>query len=161
MNMILVTLGTFPLAFERPLNELHKICSENKINEPIVVQSGYTKHSSKYFEMIPFIPSDELDGLTRKANLIISHAGTGSLIKALKLNKKVIAIPRLAKHKEVVDNHQLEILKVFAEKKYVLPWWKDNTLEDLLEEAKVFTPQPYISKKQIVIDYLEKYINSL
>jgi len=57
-----------------------------------------------------------------RASLIITHAGTGSLIKGVKKGKKVIAIPRLVKLGEHIDDHQLEILNEFVQMEYVIPW---------------------------------------
>ena len=159
--MIFVTLGTFPTSFVRPLAVLHECCLNNKINTEIVVQCGYTEFESEFFEMRPFIQPNELDELTKNADLIITHAGTGSMIKAIKYGRKIIAIPRLGKYAEAVDDHQLEILEVFAEKGYVLPWHEDQNLEDLLNDVKSFVPNEYVSKKEVIIEYLENYINSL
>lgn len=159
--MILVTLGTFPTQFQRPLLALEDLCDRHIISEAVIVQNGHTQFESGFMQMRPFIPPDELTELSEKARIIISHAGTGSLIKGIKLGKKVIAIARRAKYTEMVDDHQVELLELFAEKNYVLPWWEDNTLENLLEKVEAFTPQPYISKKHVIIDYLEQYINSL
>ncbi|NKI32049.1 PssE/Cps14G family polysaccharide biosynthesis glycosyltransferase [Croceivirga thetidis] len=159
--MIFVTLGTFPVPFTRPLKELEDLCRKKIIDEKIVVQSGHTEFVSEFMEVSPFMPPDKINELTKAASLIITHAGTGSLIKAVRLKKKVIAIPRLYKLGENVDDHQLDILEIFTEKGYVLPWHEDDKLERLLNDLKSFQPNEYVSKKQVIIDYLENYINSL
>ena len=48
-----------------------------------------------------------------KANIVITHGGTGAIIGAVKKGKKVIAVPRLAKYGEHVDDHQLQLIKKF------------------------------------------------
>lgn len=159
--MIIVLLGTFPTAFERPLIEIERLCKEGKIKEKVIVQSGHTHFDSKYFEMRPFINPDELTGLYKEARIVITQAGTGSLIKGMKLNKKIIAIPRLAKYAEVVDDHQEEILREFTKQKYILPWTEDIALEAVLNQTEGFTPAPYVSNKQKLINHLEEYIDSL
>jgi UDP-N-acetylglucosamine transferase subunit ALG13 len=95
--MILVLLGTFPTAFKRPLVEIDRLCREGKINEKVIVQSGHTQFESEFLEMRPFIAPDELTGIYKEARIVITQAGTGSLLKGMKLHKKIIAIPRLAK----------------------------------------------------------------
>src|SRR5690606_26708968 len=109
--MILVLLGTFPTAFPRPLMEIEALCQTGEIQEPVIVQSGHTHMESDHMEMRPFIPPDELSELCVGARVIITHAGTGSLIKGIKLQKKIIAVARLSKYNEMVDDHQVEILK--------------------------------------------------
>ncbi|CAN0409194.1 unnamed protein product, partial [Scytosiphon promiscuus] len=94
--MIIVLLGTFPTAFERPLIEIDRLCREGKIKEKVIVQSGHTLFDSQYLVMRPFIPPDELTELYKEARVVITQAGTGSLIKGMKPYNKTISIPRLA-----------------------------------------------------------------
>lgn len=159
--MILVLLGTFPTAFKRPLLEIEKLCEDGTISEEIIVQNGYTAIESKYQILRPFIAPDELAALYNKARVIITHAGTGSIIKGLKLHKKVIAIPRLSKYGEVVDDHQLEILNEFAKMNYIMPWYENVQLKSILSVVDDFTPSPYISNKEKIISYLTDYVDSL
>jgi UDP-N-acetylglucosamine transferase subunit ALG13 len=159
--MIIVLLGTFPTAFERPLIEIDRLCREGIINEKVIVQSGHTQFESEFLEMRPFIAPDELTELYKEARLVITQAGTGSLIKGMKLNKKIISIPRLAKYGEVVDDHQEEILLEFTKLNYILPWTEDIALETVLNNISDFEPSPYVSTKQKIIDYLEEYIGSI
>ena len=159
--MIIVLLGTFPTEFKRPLIEIDRLCKEGIITEQVIVQSGHTQFDSEYLEMRPFIAPDELTELYKKARVVITQAGTGSLIKGMKLDKKIIAIPRLAKYGEVVDDHQKEILQEFTKQNYILPWTEDISLENMLDKINDFEPSPYVSTKQNIIDHLEEYINSL
>ena len=159
--MIIVLLGTFPTAFVRPLVELDRLCKKGIIKEKVIVQSGHTEFESEFLEMRPFIPPDELTELYKEARVVISQAGTGSLIKGLKLNKKIISIPRLAKYGEVVDDHQEEILHEFTKLNYVLAWTEEIALDIVLNRIESFKPSPYVSTKQKIIAHLEEYINSL
>jgi len=159
--MILVTLGTFPTEFLRPLNEINELCEKKIITEEVIVQSGHTNFESTHLNMRPFIAPDELTELTQNARFIITHAGTGSLIKAIKLNKKIIAIARLSKYNEMVDDHQVEILKEFVKLNYILPWEENIPLESVINSLDNFNPSTYISQKEKIITYLDKYISSL
>ncbi len=159
--MIVVMLGTFPTEFQRPLLELEDLCRQGTVDEEIVVQSGHTPFESSFMQIRPFIAPDELTDICSKARLIISHAGTGSLIKGIKLEKKVIAIARRAKYNEMVDDHQVELLETFAELNYILPWREENSLKELLNQIDAYTPSPYVSKKEVIIDYLDEYISKL
>lgn len=159
--MILVTLGTFPVAFKRPLIEINRLCESGKITEEVIVQSGHTLMESPYMILKPFMTPDELTKLYESARIIVSHAGTGSLTKGIKMNKKVIAVARRSKYGEHVDDHQVEILDVFSELNYILPWRENDALEDILVAVDHFTPSRYISEKQKIIDYLTHYIDAL
>lgn len=50
-----------------------------------------------------------------KAEIVITHGGTGAIIGAVKKGKKVIAVPRLARYGEHVDDHQLQLVGQFKE----------------------------------------------
>lgn len=56
---------------------------------------------------------DEFSNEMEKANIVITHGGTGAIIGAVKKGKKVIAVPRRAKYGEHVDDHQLQLIKQF------------------------------------------------
>jgi UDP-N-acetylglucosamine transferase subunit ALG13 len=159
--MILVLLGTFPIPFPRPLLAIDELCASGRITEEVIVQNGHTQVDCPHLTLRPFIDPDELLALYDQARLIISHAGTGSLIKGVKLGKPVIAIPRLQKLGEHIDDHQVEILREFTNRGYVLPWSEDTPLAALLDRVKDFVPKPYTSEKQQIVNYLTDYIDSL
>ena len=159
--MIFVTLGTFPTPFTRPLIALDELCKKNIINENVIVQSGYTPFESNHLDMIPFVTPQEMHDYIEKSRLVITHAGTGSLVQPVKMGKLVIAIPRLFEKNEHVDDHQLEIFNKFVEFEYVYPWNAADDLEDILKKVKNFTPKKFVSTRKKILDYLELYIDSV
>lgn len=159
--MILVLLGTFDIQFKRPLLEIERLCKEGVINEEVIVQSGYTTIETDYLILKPFIPPKELNELHQNARIIITHAGTGSLVKAIGYKKKVIGIARLKKLGEHVDDHQVEILDKFAELNYILPWQENENLASVLKAIDSFEPVPFVSNKPVIMNYLIDYIEGL
>ncbi|WP_016778717.1 glycosyltransferase [Anaerophaga thermohalophila] len=147
--MILVVLGTEKYSFIRPLQQIEELAKEGVFgNEEIIVQSGFTEFNSQYMQLYPFLSKAELQELYKKANYIISHSGTGSVLMGCKLNKKIIVIPRLKKYREHIDNHQLELVDAFEEKGYVLAWRDGMSLFKILESIEDFSPQKFISGKE-------------
>ena len=59
------------------------------------------------FKTIDFVPPDRADGLFQRAQLIVSHAGMGSVLTALRFRKPVIIFPRRASLGEHRNEHQL------------------------------------------------------
>lgn len=157
--MIFVTFGTFHCEFLRPLRIIEKAVIEGKVNEEIIVQSGHTTFNSSYLKIIPFFTKPALSKLYDDARIVVSHAGAGSILTGLRKGKKLIVIPRLKKFNEHVDNHQLDILEVYASMHYILPWYKNENFEEMLEKINDFTPAPYISDKQKLLDFLIEYID--
>lgn len=86
------------------------------IDEEVIVQAGYTKYFSDKMKIFDLISQEDFVLYMNRADLIITHGGVGSIITALKMNKKIIAVPRLAKYGEHINDHQLQIVKCFEKK---------------------------------------------
>lgn len=56
---------------------------------------------------------DLVQKYTSKSDLVISHAGTGSILDSLRMKKKLVILV----NDKLQDNHQLQIAKAFEEKK--------------------------------------------
>ena len=157
--MILVTLGTQDKGFERLLNAIQKQIDNGNIKDDVVVQAGHTKFESKDMKIIDLIPFDEFDKLIENCDILITHGGVGSIITGLKNNKKVIAAARLAKFKEHTNDHQLQIVKNFSKKGYILSLENFDELDVLLKKVKTFVPNKYKSKTDEMIEIIKEYID--
>ena len=111
--MILVMLGTQNNSFHRLLEKIQEMIDKKVINEKVIVQAGRTKFESKDMEILGIVPEKKLKKLMDEADLIITHGGVGSIVTALKMQKKVIAVPRLSGFNEHVNDHQIEIVDTF------------------------------------------------
>ena len=154
--MILVTLGTQSQKFNRLLDYIEN----SKIKDEIIVQAGGSSdYESKKMKILKFIDYDEMSDLIKKADIVITHGGTGCILRALQDNKKVIACARLSKYKEHINDHQTEIVSVFAESGCLLELNESKRLDDVLKEIKKFKPKPYLSNKDNFIKELKKEID--
>ena len=158
--MILVLLGTQNNSFHRLLEEIEKNIDSGDIKEEVVVQKGYTKFESKNMTMYTQLPVDELKKLIDKADLIITHGGVGSIITAIEENKKVIAVPRLKKYKEHVNDHQLDIIKSFDDAGYIIGLDSVEKLGEALKRVKDFEPNPYIKNTGNILKIVENFIDN-
>ncbi|MFS0674971.1 PssE/Cps14G family polysaccharide biosynthesis glycosyltransferase [Ornithinibacillus sp. 179-J 7C1 HS] len=158
--MILVLLGTHELPFPRLLEEVERIKKEGKVDDEILVQNGHTKFSSDYLTLKPFVSYDEMDKLYDEARIIITHAGTGSVITGLKKGKKVIAAPRLKEYGEHNDDHQLELVQAFESAGHILTWNDGDKMEDVIEALNEFEPKPFVSQKEKMLGLLKEFIDN-
>ena len=118
--MILVLLGTQNNSFHRLLEEVDKNIENGNIQEKVVVQAGFTKYKSKNMEIFDMVPQDKFDKLINEADIVITHGGVGSMVSAIKKGKKVIAVPRLKKYGEHVNDHQKEIIETFRKQGLII-----------------------------------------
>lgn len=130
--MILVTLGTQKQPFTRLLDAIENA----NIKDEIIVQAGHTKYLSNKMKIFDFISYEEMDKLVDKADIIITHGGTGSIVGPLKKHKKIIAVPRLNKYGEHVDDHQIQIVDMFADVGYIMKYDDGDDLEKIISEIK-------------------------
>lgn len=156
--MILVLLGTQDKEFPRLLEAVDREIKLGNIKDKVIVQKGLTKYESDNMEMFDLLPSNELDKLISKADLIITHGGVGSILSAIKKNKKIIAAARLAKYKEHHNDHQKQIIKEFADQGYLIELRDFNKLGKLIEKSKNFKPKKFESNTDNMIKLLENYI---
>ena len=147
--MILILLGTQDKPFDRLLKAVSKEIKNGNIKDD---------NNIKTFD---FKSKDEIQKLIDKARFVITHAGVGTITECIKKDKKVIVVPRLKKYKEHTNDHQLQITKEFALKKYVLPLYDTKKLSKALEEIKTFKPCKYESNQTYFMNKIKEYIDKL
>lgn len=157
LKMIFVMTGTQNNSFKRLIEEVEKIDTTEKI----VAQVGYTKISSDKIDIFDFMSGENIEEYIKKADLIITHAGVGSIITSLNQNKKVIAVARRKEYGEHVNNHQIEITKIFNEKGYLIGIDDASKLQEAYNKIKNFIPVKYELDNSLMINTIEKFIESI
>ena len=95
------------------------------------------------------------------ADVVISHGGTGALIGASKKRKNIIAVPRLAKFGEHVDDHQLQIVKVLESEGYIRAVYDINKLLITLKKALDNPISKSYNRKSDVLNIINEYIRNI
>lgn len=156
--MIFVTLGTQDKPFNRLLEVLEKEILDGKIKERVVVQAGCTNYKSDVMEVFDLISLDKFEEMMNNCDLLITHGGVGSVISGLSKGKKVIAVARLARYGEHVNDHQLQIVENFNEQGYIIGLSDVNSLSEALTKVKSFEPKKYKSNTDKMIKLVEELI---
>ena len=132
--MIFVTLGTSDYPFTRLLKQIDDLI-ENNIIKNIIVQCGNEDYHPKNFTIIKNLDKKEFNEYLKKAEVVITHGGVGTIIDCIKMGKKVIAFPRKAEYGEAKNNHQEQIINNLKNTGSILTG-EINDLAKLLEEVK-------------------------
>lgn len=159
--MLFVTLGTQDKCFKRPLEALEEHIKNGDIKDEIIVQAGHTKFESKYMKILDYIPYDEFSKYIEKADVVITHGGVGNILSSIKLHKKIIAIPRLAKYGEHINDHQLQIISKMAQDGYIIDGSNLDKLPDNIEKAKRLEVKEFVSNTDNFLDRFEKELDKL
>ena len=157
--VIFITLGSQKFQFNRLLEAVDKQVAQGRITDEIFAQTGASDYKPVNFRCKDFLDRDEFAEMTEKADIVITHGGTGAIVGALKKGKKVIAVPRLAKYGEHVDNHQLQLIEQFRESNLICECRNCDNLWKALKVAKSTEYTRYQSNTGRIIDSIEEFIN--
>lgn len=117
--MIFVCVGSREYPFDRLIRKVDELVADGTITDRVVGQIGQTKYEPRNFEWFRFMDRDAFRKCQEEADLIISHAGAGALVSALKMGKTVLAVPRLERYGEHIDDHQTQISGALAKEGYL------------------------------------------
>ena len=147
-NKIFITLGSQKFQFNRLLKAVDELCEKGTVDaEDVFAQIGYSDYLPKNFSYKKFLDRDEFSNEMEKANIVITHGGTGAIIGAVKRGKKVIAVPRLAKYGEHVDDLNL-----------ICSCHDVDDLETALDTVQQTKYNSYKSNTINIINSIEEYI---
>lgn len=158
--MIFITLGSQKFQFNRILKKVDELIEKDIIKKEVFAQIGYSDYRPINYKYEDFLDREKFSKLMKSSTLVITHGGTGAIITAVKTGKKVIAVPRLAQYGEHVDDHQLQLLKQFDGMGIILPCYDIEELDKKIIEIERIKLNPYISNTQVILDDIEKYIES-
>ena len=156
--MVFVVLGTNDKDFSRLLRAIDHEIEKGTIKDEVVVQTGVTKYHSKHLKLLDFISMDDFNHYIEQADYIITHGGVGTIIDCLKLGKKMIAVPRLKKYKEHVNDHQLQIISEFEKDGYLIGVENLDDLGMAIKKIENFHPKKYRSNNKKFVKMIENYI---
>lgn len=158
--LIFICLGSQQYQFNRLLKTIDYMVENKQITEEIFAQTGSSDYQPQNYQYQSFLSQEEYEKKVINATLIITHGGTGAIIKALKADKQVIVVPRQAKYDEHADDHQFQITEFMFENGYV---HKVIEMEELFNSIKLARTNP-IYKKFVstgnVVEIIEHFIES-
>ncbi len=90
--MIYVTVGTYPLGFDRLIRALDFVSSE--IDTHFVAQISGGKYQPKNIEYERYFEESKHFELINRSKLVIAHGGFGIIGDCLRMEKRLIVAPR-------------------------------------------------------------------
>jgi beta-1,4-N-acetylglucosaminyltransferase len=156
--MIFVTVGTHSQGFDRLIQKIDEIAAG--LDEPVIMQTGASMYQPRHTEYFKYRPSQEIDDLVKEARVVVSHAGAASIINVLKYRKPLIIIPRQKKYNEHIDDHQMELASVMAEKRYIQAVYQVEDLPKALENTTNIMSDEITTdgNKECLVSALRRYL---
>lgn len=154
--MIFLTIGTQE-PFDRLLRAVDEIAGD--IGEEIIAQGANTLYKPESLKLCNFLDAIEFDQIFRNASMIISHAGMGTIISALRIGKPLIVMPRLASLHEHRNDHQMATAKKLDSLGYINVAYNEDELK--LKVLEHFQSASFRSTYTIGDDASPALINSI
>ena len=139
--------------FERLIEKMDEVAGT--INEEVVMQIGHTKYTPQNAKYFQFTTAEELKELCQKARVVVTH-GAMTIIDALEQGTPVVAVPRLEKYGEHINDHQLYFVQELERDGKVIAVYNVDKLEEALKMAD--TKAIEFVKDRRLIDALKGYI---
>jgi UDP-N-acetylglucosamine transferase subunit ALG13 len=102
--VIFVVTGT-----QAPFDRLLSIIDKWTVNQDtysVIAQTANSEINFKNMTCFDYLEPDVFNEYFNNADVIIGHAGMGTIIKALENKKKLVVFPRLVKYNEHRNDHQ-------------------------------------------------------
>jgi UDP-N-acetylglucosamine transferase subunit ALG13 len=130
--MIFLTVGT-QLPFDRLVAAVDDWAGRHPDVE-VFAQIGPTTLVPRHMQHAPFLPPARADDLMRRSEVIVAHAGMGSVLTAQALNKPIVIVPRHAALGEHRNDHQLATASWLESRPGVIVAWEPTDVAALLDD---------------------------
>ena len=156
--MIFVITGSQKFPFDRLIREMDRLKGEGIIQDEVVAQIGAATYEPKHVKWQRFMDKSDFDKAIGDCDLLVTHAGEGSIMTGLLKGKKVIAVPRYAAFGEHVSDHQLEIARALAKQRCIVNVEDIGGLERAILTIDSAGLVPYQSGNDSIIQLLRDFI---
>ena len=156
--MIFVSVGTYKTGFDRLIKEVDRLANK-KILKNVMAQVGRTKYAPQFIRYRRFFSQNEMNELMKKSRFMIIPGGTGTISNGLKCGKKIIAVPRLERYDEAINDHQTEITKFLEKQGKILAVYDIKDLENAVKKISKFHPKKTKHEECRIAEIIEKFIN--
>lgn len=156
--MIFVTLGSQKFQFNRLLKKIDELIEDNLISDEVFAQIGTSDYIPKNYSYKKFLDREEFSKRIKECDILITHGGTGVIVGGVKQRKKVIAIPRLMKFGEHIDNHQLQVIQQFNELNLICPCYELDQLKEKIDTISNQQYEIYESNTQKIIEDIDSFL---
>jgi len=140
--MIFVTVGNHFQGFDRLIKKADEIASHTSYD--ILIQKGYSGYRPQHTKHFDFVPISAAMEYIKTSELVISHAGIGTIILCKEYGIPLLIFPRRKKYGEHGTDHQMEIAQAIEERKddHIFIVYEEEQLEAKITEVLTRREKP-------------------
>ena len=156
--MILVTVGTNKAPYEGLFEAMDEYAL--RTGEEVLIQRSMSEFRAKHCKDFGFVSDEEMKALYDRADLLVCHAGIGTIVNGLERNIPLVLVPRGVVTSAGEDDQQTVVARRVAQ------MGRGVTVEDLndlyakIEEARTLKMEPYV-KDTGLLDYIDRRLTEL
>jgi UDP-N-acetylglucosamine transferase subunit ALG13 len=128
--VIFATVGSTQIPFTRFVHALESLPAEQ-----LLVQHGPVDPPPGAARANAFMQFPEMIESMEAADVVVCHAGAGSILCALRAGHTPVVVPRLKRFQETVDDHQVEFSRALAAEGKVIAVEDLNRLQAAVASA--------------------------
>ncbi len=113
----------------------------------VFAQIGHTDYKPRNIESVQLLDPTEFRNRVNAADLIVAHAGMGSIITALEIGKPILIMPRRASLQETRNEHQVATAVQFAKRDGVVVAMDESELASKLDHSETFELRTKLSSE--------------
>ena len=137
--MIFVTVG-HQMPFDRLIDAVDAWARQRGRND-VFAQIGRTNARPKHIKWEKYLSPEQFQRNVAEASAIVAHAGTGTIIAALKQGRPLLVLPREAARQETRNDHQIATARYFEQSGYILAAYSADDLPAKLDRLESFAPR--------------------
>lgn len=148
------------MAFDRLIHAVDRWARQTGRTD-VFAQIGESDAPPEYIRYAKFLTISEFRQRIAEADLVIAHAGTGSILDALAIGKPILIMPRQAKRMETRNDHQIATAHQFKDFPGVSIAMDENALSDFLfDTSRIQVNYPRLPKASgDIIDCIRSFIH--
>ena len=151
--MIFVTVGT--TEFDALIQLLDKAVEQNQITDDVTAQIGTGTYIPKHITAFRFCNS--LQPFLKRAELVISHGGAGTIFECLTVKKKLIVVA----NPRVRGEHQQELAIELSRRGHLLWCPSLKNIEECIHQAKTTKFNEYTSPKSTIAQKILEFLDQM
>ena len=137
--MILVTVG-MQLGFDRLIEAMDRLAPD--LNTAVIAQTGKGRYVPRNMEAHEKIEPARFEPMFKSAEVIVSHAGIGSVLTAARYAKPIVLLPRRASLNEHRNDHQMATVRKLEGRPGILIAQDESELAERIREAQALGEAP-------------------
>jgi UDP-N-acetylglucosamine transferase subunit ALG13 len=147
--------------FDRLIRAMDEHVAAGRIPDRVFAQIGSGSYEPRAIEFERFMEKSPFEDMLKDADCIVSHAGIGSIATALAHDKPMLVLPRLKRHGEHVNDHQVATAGKYAELGHVLVAYDEADIPRVLQQISTFKPARRTVNVTGVAERIDRFLRTL